>query len=93
MINMRYIYSNRTMINVESIATVEIVMNKVVITLNSGKTITVYTSYGKNSEDDVTSVFMELTEEIRCNEEDICMFEFKKYITWYRSVDVGTWFI
>jgi hypothetical protein len=90
---MRYIYSNRTMINVESIATVEIVMNKVVITLNSGKTITVYASHGKNSEDDVTSVFMELTKEIRCNEENICIFEFKNYIAWYRGIDDGTWFI
>lgn len=90
---MRYIYSNRTMINVESIVTVEVVMNKVVITLNSGKTITVYISHGKNSEDDVISVFMELTKEIRCNKEDICMFEFKNYIAWYCGVEEGTWFL
>jgi len=90
---MRYIYSNRTMINVESIATVEVVMDKVVIVLNSGKTITVYTSHGKNSKDDVISVFMELTKEIRRNEEDICMFEFKNYMTWYCGVDDGIWFI
>jgi hypothetical protein len=90
---MRYIYSDSKLICIDSIATVEMGTNEVFFTLNSGKTINVYSSHGKNSEDDVISVFMELTKEIRRNEEDICMFEFKNYISWYRGVEDGTWFI
>ena len=90
---MRYIYSNRTMINVESIATVEVVMDKVVIVLNSGKTITVYTSHGKNSEDDVISVFMELTKEIRCGNCNIDMIGFRLLMKNYHGIEEGTWFI
>lgn len=90
---MRYIYTDSKLICIESIATVEKGANEVFITLNSGKTIDVYSSHGKDSEDDVIRVFMELIKEIRRNKEDICMLEFKNYIAWYCGVDSGTWFL
>ena len=87
---MRYIYSNRNLISVDSISLMEIFQDNIVLTLNSGRKLSVFST---KKSDDLEYVFNELSKEIRRNEEDICMFEFKNYIAWYHGIEEGTWFL
>jgi len=87
---MRYIYSDSKLINIDNISTMEIVMNEIIITLNSGRKLRVYTT-SKDSDLDV--VFSELLREIRCSEDDIDWYIFRCHIQWYQGIEDGTWFI
>ena len=87
---MRYIYSNRNLISVDSISLMEIFQDNIVLTLDSGRKLSVFST---KKSDDLEFVFNELSKEIRRNEEDICMFEFKNYIAWYHGIEEGTWFL
>ena len=87
---MRYIYSNRNLICIDNISLMEIFQDEIVLTLDSGRKLGVFST---KKSDDLEYVFNELSKEIRRNEEDICMFEFKNYITWYHGIEEGTWFL
>lgn len=87
---MRYIYSDSKLICIDNISVMEIVMGEIIITLNSGKKGRVYAS---SNENDVDAVFKELVEDIRCNENDIDMWEFQCHMKFYCGVEDGTWFI
>ena len=87
---MRYIYSNRNLICVDNISLMEIIQDDIVFTLDSGRKLIIFST---KKSDDLEYVFNELSKEIRRNEEDIYMFEFKNNIAWYHGIEEGTWFL
>ncbi len=84
---MRYLYTDRKLICIENISLVEIFQNEIVLTLNSGRKLSVF-STGNDS--DLIEIFHELSEEIRCGDSDIDMWEFQYHKKFYHGVDSGT---
>ena len=87
---MRYIYSNRNLICVDNISLMEIFQDKIVLTLDSGRKLSVF-STKKN--DDLEYVFNELSKKIRRDGYNIDMIEFQLHMKIYRGIEEGTWFL
>lgn len=87
---MCYIYSKRKLICIENISMMERFEDTIILTLDSGRKVSVY--YSKN-EDDLKEVFCELSKEIRRNENDIDIDEFEMHMKIYYGIKSGTWFL
>ena len=87
---MRYIYSNRKLICIENISLMEIFKNEIVLTLNSGRKLGVFST---KKSDDLEYVFNELSKKIRCDGYNIDMIEFRLHIKIYHGIEEGTWFL
>ena len=87
---MRYIYSNRNLISVDSISLMEIFQDKIVLTLDSGRKLSVF-STKKN--DDLEYVFKVLSKEICRDNYNIDMIEFQLHMKIYRGIEEGTWYL
>ena len=87
---MRYIYSNRNLICVDNISLMEIFQDEIVLTLDSGRKLSVFST---KKSDDLEYVFNELSKEIRCNNCNIDMIEFRLYMKIYYGIEDGTWFL
>jgi len=87
---MRYIYSNRNLISVDSISLMEIFQDNIVLTLNSGRKLSVFST---KKSDDLEYVFIELSKEIRRDNCNIDMIEFRLYMKIYHGIEEGTWFL
>lgn len=86
---MRYPYTDKKLICINNISLVEIMENDVVITLDSGRKLSVYSSYDSSDREDV---FRVLKKEIRCGEIDIDLRELQNHMKFYHGVESGTWF-
>ena len=86
---MRYLYTDRKLVCIENISLVEIFQNEIVLTLNSGRNVSVFSL---DNESDLNEVFHELSKEIRCGDSDIDMWEFQNHLKFYNGVDEGTWY-
>ena len=84
---MRYLYTDRKLVCIENISLVEIFQNEIVLTLNSGRKVSVFSL---DNESDLNEVFHELSKEIRCGDSDIDMWEFQNHLKFYNGVDEGT---
>ena len=87
---MRYIYSNRNLISVDSISLMEIFQDKIVLTLDSGRKLSVFST---KKSDDLEYVFNELSKEIRRDDCNIDMIGFQLHMKIYRGIEEGTWFL
>lgn len=87
---MRYIYSNRNLICVDSISLMEIFQDEIVLTLNSGRKLSVFST---KKSDDLEYVFNELSKKIRRDGYNIDMIEFQLHMKIYRGIEEGTWFL
>ena len=87
---MRYIYSNRNLISVDSISLMEIFQDNIVLTLNSGRKLSVFST---KKSDDLEYVFIELSKEIRRDNCNINMIEFQLHMKIYHGIEEGTWFL
>ena len=87
---MRYIYSNRNLICVDSISLMEIFQDNIVLTLDSGRKLGVFST---KKSDDLEYVFNELSKEIRRGDCNIDMIEFRLYMKIYHGIEEGTWFL
>ena len=87
---MRYIYSNTKLICIENISLMEIFQDEIVLTLNSGRKLGVFST---KKSDDLEYVFNELSKEIRCNNCNIDMIEFRLHMEIYHGIEEGTWFL
>ena len=87
---MRYIYSNTKLICIENISLMEIFQDEIVLTLDSGRKLSVFST---KKSDDLEYVFNELSKEIRCNNCNIDMIEFRLYMKIYYGIEDGTWFL
>ena len=87
---MRYIYSNRNLICIDNISLMEIFQDEIVLTLDSGRKLGVFST---KKSDDLEYVFNELSKEIRRGDYNIDMIEFQLHMKIYRGVEGGTWFI
>lgn len=74
---MRYIYSNTKLICIENISLMEIFQDEIVLTLNSGRKLSVFST---KKSDDLEYVFNELSKEIRRGDCNIDMIEFRLHI-------------
>jgi hypothetical protein len=87
---MRYIYSNRNLISVDSISLMEIFQDKIVLTLNSGRKLSVFST---KKSDDLEYVFNELSKKIRRDDYNIDMNNFQLHMKIYRGIEEGTWYL
>ena len=87
---MRYIYSNRNLICIDNISLMEIFQDEIILTLNSGRNLGVFST---KKSDDLEYVFNELSKEIRRGDCDIDMIEFRLHIKIYHGIEEGTWFL
>lgn len=87
---MRYIYSNRNLISVDNISLMEIFKNEIVLTLDSGRKLGVFST---KKSDDLEYVFNELSKKIRRDDCNIDMIEFQLYMKIYYGIEEGTWFL
>ena len=87
---MRYIYSNRNLISVDSISLMEIFQDNIVLTLDSGKKLSVFST---KKSDDLEYVFNELSKEIRRGNCNIDMIEFRLHMKIYHGIEEGTWYL
>lgn len=87
---MRYIYSNRNLICVDSISLMEIFQDEIVLTLNSGRKLSVFST---KKSDDLEYVFIELSKKIRRDNYNINMNNFQLHMKIYRGIEEGTWFL
>ena len=87
---MRYIYSNRNLICIENISLMEIFQDEIVLTLDSGRKLGVFST---KKSDDLEYVFNELSKEIRRGDCNIDMIEFRLYIKIYHGIEEGTWYL
>ena len=87
---MRYIYSNRNLICVDNISLMEIFQDEIVLTLDSGRKLGVFST---KKSDDLEYVFNALSKEIRRGDCNIDMIEFRLYMKIYHGIEKGTWFI
>ena len=87
---MRYIYSNRNLISVDSISLMEIFQDNIVLTLNSGRKLSVFST---KKSDDLEYVFKELSKEIRHDNYNIDMNEYQLHMKIYHGIEEGTWFL
>ena len=86
---MRYLYTDRKLVCIENISLVEIFQNEIVLTLNSGRKLSVFST---NNDSDLNEVFHELSKEIRRGDSDIDMWELQNHMKFYNGVDEGTWY-
>ena len=87
---MRYIYSNRNLISVDSISLMEIFQDEIVLTLNSGRKLSVFST---KKSDDLEYVFIELSKKIRRDDYNIDMNNFQLHMKIYHGIEEGTWFL
>jgi len=87
---MRYIYSNRNLISVDSISLMEIFQDEIVLTLNSGRKLSVFST---KKSDDLEYVFNELSKKIRRDDYNIDMNNFQLHMKIFHGIEEGTWFI
>ena len=87
---MSYIYSNRNLICVDSISLMEIFQDNIVLTLDSGKKLSVFST---KKSDDLEYVFNELSKKIRRDGYNIDMIEFQLHMKIYRGIEEGTWYL
>ena len=87
---MRYIYSNRNLICVDNISLMEIFQNEIVLTLDSGRKLGVFST---KKSDDLEYVFNELSKKIRRDGYNIDMIEFQLHMKIYRGIEEGTWYL
>ena len=87
---MRYIYSNRNLICVDSISLMEIFQDEIVLTLNSGRKLSVFST---KKSDDLEYVFNELSKKIRRDGYNIDMNNFQLHMKIYHGIEEGTWFL
>jgi hypothetical protein len=87
---MRYIYSNRNLICIDNISLMEIFQDEIVLTLDSGRKLGVFST---KKSDDLEYVFNELSKEIRYGDCDIDINKFRLYIKIYHSIEEGTWYL
>ena len=87
---MRYIYSNRNLICVDNITLMEIFQDEIVLTLDSGRKLSVFST---KKSDDLEYVFNELSKKIRCDVYNIDMIKFQLHMKIYRGIEEGTWFL
>lgn len=87
---MRYIYSNRNLICIDNISLMEIFQDEIVLTLDSGRKLGVFST---KKSDDLEYVFNELSEEIRRGNYNIDMIGFRLLMKKYHGVEDGTWFL
>ena len=87
---MRYIYSNRNLICIDNISLMEIFQDEIVLTLDSGRKLGVFST---KKSDDLEYVFNELSKEIRRGDCNIDMIEFRLQIKIYHGIEEGTWFL
>lgn len=87
---MRYIYSNRNLICVDSISLMEIFQDEIVLTLDSGRKLGVFST---KKSDDLEYVFNELSKKIRRDDYNIDMIEFRLHMKIYHGIEEGTWFL
>ncbi len=87
---MRYIYSNRNLICVDKISLIEIFQDEIVLTLDSGRKLGVFST---KKSDDLEYVFNELSKKIRRDGYNIDMIEFQLHMKIYRGIEEGTWFL
>ena len=86
---MRYLYTDRKLVCIENISLVEIFQNEIVLTLNSGRKLSVFST---DNDSDLKEVFHELSKEICRGDSDIDMWEFQNHLKFYNGVDEGTWY-
>lgn len=87
---MRYIYSNRNLICIDNISLMEIFQDEIVLTLDSGRKLGVFST---KKSDDLKYVFNELSKEIRRENCNIDMINFQIHMKIYRGIEEGTWFL
>ena len=87
---MRYIYSNRNLICIDNISLMEIFQDEIVLTLDSGRKLGVFST---KKSDDLEYVFNELSKEIRRGDYNIDMIEFQLHIKIYHGIEEGTWYL
>ena len=87
---MRYIYSNRKLICIENISLMEIFQDEIVLTLNSGRKLSVFST---KKSDDLEYVFKELSKEICRDNYNIDMNEYQLHMKICHGIEEGTWFI
>ena len=87
---MRYIYSNKNLICVDNISLMEIFQDNIVLTLDSGKKLSVFST---KKSDDLEYVFNELSKKIRRDGYNIDMIEFQLHMKIYRGIEEGTWYL
>ena len=87
---MRYIYSNRNLICVDNISLMEIFQDEIVLTLDSGRKLSVFST---KKSDDLEYVFNKLSKKIRCDVYNIDMNNFQLHMKIYHGIEEGTWFL
>ena len=87
---MRYIYSNRNLICVDSISLMEIFQDEIVLTLDSGRKLSVFST---KKSDDLEYVFNELSKEIRRDNYNIDMISYQLHMKIYHGIEEGTWYL
>ena len=87
---MRYIYSNRNLICVDSISLMEIFQDEIVLTLDSGRKLSVFST---KKSDDLEYVFNELSREICRDKYNIDMNNYQLHMKIYHGIEEGTWYL
>lgn len=87
---MRYIYSNRNLISVDNISLMEIFQDKIVLTLDSGRKLSVFST---KKSDDLEYVFNALSKKIRRDDYNIDMNNFQLHMKIYHDIEEGTWYL
>ena len=87
---MRYIYSNRNLICIDNISLMEIFQDEIVLTLDSGRKLSVFST---KKSDDLEYVFNELSREICRDKYNIDMIEYQIHMKIYHGIEEGTWFL
>jgi len=87
---MRYIYSNRNLICIDNISLMEIFQDEIVLTLDSGRKLGVFST---KKSDDLEYVFNELSKEIRRGDYNIDMIEFQLHMKIYHGIEEGIWYL
>ena len=87
---MRYIYSNRNLICIDNISLMEIYQDEIVLTLDSGRKLSVFST---KKSDDLEYVFNELSKEIRRDNYNIDMISYQLHMKIYHGIEEGTWYL
>ena len=87
---MRYIYSNRNLICIDNISLMEIYQDEIVLTLDSGRKLSVFST---KKSDDLEYVFNELSREICRDKYNIDMNNYQLHMKIYHGIEEGTWFL
>ena len=87
---MRYIYSNRNLICIDNISLMEIFQDEIVLTLDSGRKLSVFST---KKSDDLEYVFNELSREICRDKYNIDMNNYQLHMKIYHGIEEGTWYL